>query len=132
MSARVLIIEDDSPSRELLKYLLESAGYVALQAADGGAGLSMSLETNPDLIVCDLQMPVLDGFEVIRGLLDNPNWRRVPLIAVTALSMSGDRERAIAAGFDEHITKPIAPETIVSQIEVHLPPALRAKRPASK
>lgn len=129
MTARILIIEDDTPSRELAKYLLEAAGYVALEAADGGAGVRMSLEFNPDLVICDLQMPVMNGYEVVECLREDPRWRRVPLIAVTASSMTGDRQKALVAGFDDHITKPITPETFVGQIEAYLPPGLRARRP---
>ncbi len=128
MRARILIIEDDSFSRDLVKFLLESAGYGILVAEDGSVGLALALEHKPDLIICDLQMPVLSGYDVIRGLAKRPDWRRVPLIAVTAFSMRGDREKALAAGFDEHISKPIAPEHFIAQIESHLPEALRAGR----
>lgn len=129
MPARILIIEDDSASRELVKYLLEAAGYTTLDADDGSVGVRMALEANPDLVICDLQMPVMNGFEVVRQLREHPGWHRVALIAVTAFSMPGDRETALAAGFDEHITKPITPEAFVAQIEAFLPPELRATRP---
>ena len=100
-----------------------------LDAEDGGIGLRLALEGNPDLVICDLQMPVLNGYQVIRSLHENTSWRRVPVIAVTAFSMEGDRETAITAGFDDHITKPITPETFVAQVEVFLPPELRIRRP---
>lgn len=129
MAARILIIEDDSASRELVTYLLDAAGYDTLEAEDGSAGLRLALEANPDLIICDLQMPVMNGYEVIRHLHAHPVWRRVPMIAVTAFSMEGDRETALSAGFDEHITKPITPETFVEQVEAFLPPELRARHP---
>lgn len=126
MTARILLIEDDYASRELVKYLLEARGYAVLVAEDGGAGARLALEANPDLVVCDLQMPVMNGYEVVRTLRESPAWHRVPMIAVTAFSMAGDRGTALAAGFDEHITKPITPETFVSEIEAYLPPGLRA------
>lgn len=129
MVARILIIEDDSASRELVKYLFDAAGYDTLEAEDGSLGLRLALEAKPDLVVCDLQMPMMNGYEVIRHLHGHPIWRRVPVIAVTAFSMEGDRETAIAAGFDEHITKPITPETFVGQVEVFLPPELRVRHP---
>lgn len=129
MPARILIIEDDSASRELVKYLLEASGYVTLDAEEGRRGLELALQANPDLVICDLQMPEMNGYEVMRQLRENPGWRRVPLIAVTAFSMVGDRETALSAGFDDHITKPITPETFVDQIESFLPAELRAKRP---
>lgn len=125
MPTRILIIEDDSASRALVGYLLEAAGYTTLEAEDGGAGLHLALQAQPDLIICDLQMPVMNGYELARALQEHPHWRRVPMIAVTAFSMSGDRETALAAGFDEHITKPITPETFVAQIEAFLPGSLR-------
>lgn len=121
MPTRLLIIEDDSASRTLVCYLLEAAGYATLEAEDGGTGLHLALHAQPDLIICDLQMPVMNGYELAHALQEHPDWRRVPLIAVTAFSMSGDRETALAAGFDEHITKPITPETFVAQIEAFLP-----------
>ncbi len=126
MLARILIIEDDSFSRDLLSYLLASAGYTVLEAPDGKVGLRLALDGRPDLILCDLQMPVMNGYEVVRALHQQADWRKVPLIAVTAFSMLGDREKALDAGFDEHISKPIAPETFIAQIEAFLPPPLRA------
>ena len=128
MPARILIIEDDSASRALVKYLLENAGYITLDAEDGGAGARLALEANPDLVICDLQMPVMNGYEVVRYLREHPLWRRVPMVAVTAFSMTGDRETALTAGFDQHLTKPIDPETFVGQIEALLPAGLSARR----
>lgn len=127
MVARILIIEDDNASRELVKYLFDAAGYDTLDAEDGSLGLRLALEAKPDLVVCDLQMPVMNGYEMIRHLHAHPAWRRVPLVAVTAFSMEGDRQTALSAGFDEHISKPIAPETFVGQVEIFLPPELRAR-----
>jgi len=129
MPARILVIEDDGFSRDLLKYLLEMAGYVVLEAEDGGAGLQMALTENPDLVLCDLQMPVLNGYEVVQSLLASPVWRRVPVIAVTAFSMMGDRRKALDAGFDEHMTKPIEPESFIHRVEAFLPAELRANPP---
>ncbi len=127
MLARILIIEDDSFSRDLVSYLLRSAGYTVLQANDGSVGLRLALQETPDLIICDLQMPVMNGYDVVRGLRRSTDWRRVPLIAVTSFSMLGDRQKALSAGFDEHIGKPVSPETFIAQIETFLPPALKAR-----
>lgn len=129
MPARILIIEDNGDNRELVRYLFQTAGYTVLDVADGGAGLRAAREENPDLMVCDLGMPVLNGHEVMRQLREDPGWRRVPVIAVTAFSMRGDREKALASGFDGYITKPIDPDAFVGQIEAFLPPALRAGPP---
>lgn len=121
MSTRILIIEDDEASRELVKYLLETAGYDTLDAEDGCRGVELALAARPNLVICDLQLPGMNGYEVMRCLREDARWHPVPLIAVTAFSMAGDRETALAAGFDEHITKPIFPETFVGQIERFLP-----------
>ncbi len=126
MPARILIIEDDPASLELAKYLLEQAGYATLTAADGGEGLALALSEHPDLVICDLQMPVMTGYEVVQRLHEGPTWRRVPLIAVSAFSMPGDRETALAAGFDAYHSKPIVPETFVRDIESLLSSAARA------
>jgi two-component system cell cycle response regulator DivK len=129
VAARILIIEDDDASRELVKYLLTAAGHTMLEAEDGRAGVHLALHARPDVIICDLQMPVLNGYEVVRTLREHAEWHPVPLIAVTAFSMTGDREAALAAGFDEHISKPIVPETFTSQVEAFLPPSLRSTSP---
>lgn len=129
MAARILIIEDDAASRELVRYLLNTSGYDTLVAANGGAGLRTALQERPDLVVCDLQMPVMNGYDLVRSLLNNPLWHGAPLIAVTAFSMDSDRDKVIAAGFNDHISKPIVPETFVTQLEAFLPLALRAASP---
>lgn len=116
----ILVIEDDDASRELVTYLLEAAGHRVLTAENGAAGLAVALSEGPDIILCDLQMPVMNGYEVAHGLRVNPRWRVVPLVAVTAFSMPGDREKALEVGFNEHLSKPITPETFVEQIETFL------------
>jgi two-component system, cell cycle response regulator DivK len=126
MAARILVVEDDAASRELLRYLFDTTGYTVLVAADGATGAWMALKEDPDLILCDLQMPLMDGYAVLRQLNHEPGWRRVPVIAVTAFSMEGDREAALKAGFDGYFSKPVTPETIVPEIEAFLPAALRA------
>jgi CheY-like chemotaxis protein len=129
MPTCILVIEDDEFSRELVRYLLDRQGYVVLEAADGRAGLELALNAHPDLVLCDLQMPVLNGYEVVQRLRSHPLWRPVPVIAVTAFSMPGDRAIALAAGFDNYLTKPITPETFTEQIAAFLPPGLRAPHP---
>lgn len=126
MTARILVIEDDAFSRELVRYLLDQGGYTVMEAADGAAGVRLALSAHPDLVLCDLQMPVLNGYEVVRRLRANPDWHTVPVIALTAFSMPGDRDTALAAGFDNYLTKPIVPEIFVQQISAFLQPAFRA------
>lgn len=126
MPAKVLIIEDDPASLELLSYMMSTAGHTIVSATDGAIGLRLALEADPDLILCDLQLPELDGYEIIRRLNSHAGWKRVPVAAVTALSMPGDRESALLTGFDAYITKPIVPETFVREVEGLLPAALRS------
>lgn len=127
MKATILVIEDDEPSRMLVTYLLESAGYRVLVAENGALGLGRALAEGPDLILCDLQMPVMNGYEVAQALRSNNEWRVVPLVAVTAFSMPGDREKALEVGFDEHMPKPITPETFVQQVEAFLSASFRTR-----
>jgi len=117
VAGRILVIEDDPASLELLKYLLERAGHSVRGAPDGATGLRAALEYSFDLILCDLQMPELTGFEVIARLRSSPDWRPVPMIAVTAYSMPGDRESVMAAGFTEYMTKPIDPDNFLADID---------------
>jgi two-component system, cell cycle response regulator DivK len=126
MGARILIIEDDPASLELARYLLAAAGHATLVASDGGAGMELALSARPDLVICDLQMPVLNGFDVARRLREDPSWHRVPLVAVSAFSMPGDREAALAAGFDAYYSKPIVPEAFVGDVERLLPSAAQS------
>jgi two-component system cell cycle response regulator DivK len=130
VTARILVVEDDAASLELVRYLLDAAGYETSSATDGARGVELALGARPDLVICDLRMPVLTGFDVVRRLRQDPDWRPVPLVAVSAFSMQGDREQALAAGFDAYFSKPIMPETFVAEIEVLLATGLRAARPA--
>lgn len=118
--ARILVIEDNPDNLELMTYLLRAFGHAPLTAADGAEGLAAAARERPDLILCDLHLPGLDGYEVARRLKADPDLGRIPLIAVTASAMVGDRDRGLAAGFDAYIEKPIDPETFVGEIEIHL------------
>ena len=129
MAARILIIEDNKANLELVEYLLKASGYATLAAQDGEQGVRAARKEKPDLIICDLQMPVMDGYEVVRELKKDPLLRPIPVIAVTALSMPGDRNNVLAAGFDGYLSKPIEPETFVRTVEGFLPPGLRAQPP---
>jgi CheY-like chemotaxis protein len=129
MAARILIIEDNKANLELVEYLLKASGYTTLTAQDGEQGVRAARKEKPDLVICDLQMPVMDGYEVVRELKKDPLLRPIPVIAVTALSMPGDRNNVLAAGFDGYLSKPIDPETFVRTVESFLPPGLRAQPP---
>ena len=121
MAARILIIEDNATNMELMVYLLRAFGYTPITAGDGEAGVEAARRELPDLIICDVHLPKLDGYGVVAALKGDPQIRHIPALAVTALAMVGDRERLLAAGFDGYIGKPIEPDTFVTQIESFLP-----------
>jgi CheY-like chemotaxis protein len=121
MGARILVIEDNPTNMELMTYLLNAFGHTAIVARDGEEGIAMAMAETPDLILCDLALPKVDGYGVARRLKQDPQLQAVPIIAVTASAMVGDRDKVIGAGFDGYISKPIAPETFVADIEIYLP-----------
>lgn len=108
----ILIADDRASSRELLRTVLERAGYAVLEAGDGEAAVEQALSGNPDLILLDLQMPKLDGYGVLARLRADERFRTVPVLALTASAMSGDRERIMAAGFTDYLSKPAGPELL--------------------
>jgi len=132
MPARALIIEDNPANLELAKYLLEAHGYSTLSATHGAEGVRIVRESHPDFVVCDLQLPVLDGYGVLSAVRNDPELRGTPVIAVSAFSMPGDSSKALSAGFDGYISKPIDPERFVEQIEAYLRPELRARPPPAR
>lgn len=127
MSAHILIIEDNPANMELAEYLLTARGYKPWKAYDGAQGLQMIGAQRPDLVVCDLQMPVMDGYELLEKLRRDPATHGLVVVAVTALSMPGDRARVLAAGFDGYLSKPIEPESFVARLETYLPPEMHAR-----
>ena len=102
-------------------YLLTAFGHEVLAAQDGEEGVAAACEEAPQLIICDMHLPRLDGYGVVQFLKSHPGTRTVPAIAFTALAMVGDREKLLDAGFDDYISKPIEPETFVRLIESALP-----------
>lgn len=120
MPRRVLVIEDNPANLELMTYLLQAFGFGVVAAVDGEAGLEAARVAQPDLILCDVQLPGIDGYAVARELKGDAALRSVPLIAITALAMMGDREKVLIGGFDGYIAKPIDPETFVSDVEAYL------------
>ena len=123
MSARILIIEDNATNMELMVYLLRAFGYTPLAAYDGEEGVRMARSELPDLIICDVHLPKLDGYGVVAELKKDPALRTIPALAVTALAMVGDRERLLEAGFNGYIGKPIEPDLFVAELESFLPGA---------
>jgi CheY-like chemotaxis protein len=116
MSARVLVIEDNASSLELMIYLLESFGHMPFRARDGEEGIRVARRERPDLILCDVQLAAMDGHEVCRQLKSDPVLRSIPLLALTAYAMVGDREKMLAEGFDGYLSKPVNPEQIMDQL----------------
>jgi CheY-like chemotaxis protein len=119
--ALILIIEDNPTNMLLMAYLLNAFGHTVFESVSGEDGLATAKRELPELILSDLQMPGMDGYEVARQLKLDPRLNTVPLVAVTAYAMVGDRDKVLAAGFDGYIPKPINPETFVGEVEAFLP-----------
>src|SRR5437899_101970 len=109
MQTRILVIEDNPDNLELMTYLLKQFGYTILTAMDGEEGLAAVKQEMPDLIICDIQLPKLTGYEIVKQIKSDDKLKEIPLIAVTAYSMVGDRNKIFTAGFDGYIPKPIDP-----------------------
>ncbi len=120
MSARILLIEDNKLNRYLATFLLEKNGYVVTCATDGPQGLSMAREMIPDLILLDIQLPSMDGYAVAWSLRAEGVLAKTPIVAVTSYAMPGDREKALEAGCNGYIEKPINPDTFAEEIGAFL------------
>lgn len=126
MPATILVVEDHPANMDLMELLVTSRGHRFVPATDGAAGVAAAARERPDLIVCDIHLPLLDGFGVVAALRRDPLLRGTPVVAVSALAMVGDRDKVLAAGFDGYLAKPVDPESFIAEIERFLPPALRA------
>ena len=118
--ARVLIIEDNFQNRYLFKLLLVKGGMEVSEAEDGRSGIAMAAEMEPDLILLDIQLPDIDGYQVARELRGRRRFDGLPIIAVTSYAMAGDREKSLAAGCTGYIEKPINPTAFMEQIREYL------------
>src|ERR1700733_13535023 len=118
--ARIVLVEDNEMNRDMLSRRLTRRGFAVTMAVDGAQGLDMAAETHPDLILLDMSLPVIDGWEAARRLKANPEVAGTPIIALTAHAMSDDRVRAIEAGCDEYDTKPIAYTRLIQKMETLL------------
>ncbi len=125
MSAKVLVIEDNETNLELASYLLRSAGHTVVTATDGLQGFDILRQEKPDLVLCDLQMPVLDGYGFLKLLKDDSEFFNTPVVAVTAFSMPSDRAQALSSGFNGYLSKPIDPENFIGELNEFLPVQLR-------
>jgi CheY-like chemotaxis protein len=117
---KILVVEDNELNRDMLTRRLERRGYETLIAADGEQGLELARRSQPNLILMDMSLPVLDGWEATRRLKSSPETSAIPIVALTAHAMSGDRERALEAGCDEYDTKPVEFPRLVLKIETLL------------
>ena len=114
---KILLVEDDEMNRDMLSRRLERRGYQVVIAVDGEQGMAMARSEAPDLILMDMSLPVLDGWEAARQLKTAPETRAIPIIALTAHAMVGDREKAIEAGCDDYDTKPVEFQRLVEKIQ---------------
>jgi two-component system, cell cycle response regulator DivK len=117
MSRTALLIEDNEQNRYLVTFLLEQHGYQVVPAVDGYAALGALESLVPDVILLDIQLPGMDGYEVARRVREKPSLRDTPIIAVTSYAMVGDREKSMAAGCNGYIEKPIDPETFIREVD---------------
>ncbi|WP_005033996.1 response regulator [Holophaga foetida] len=120
MKQRILYIEDNEQNLYLITFIMETAGYQVVQARSGEEGIALAGGQAPDLILLDIQLPGMDGYEIARRLRENQALAKVPIVAVTSYAMVGDREKALGAGCDGYIEKPINPDTFLAQVECFL------------
>jgi two-component system cell cycle response regulator DivK len=129
MKRKILIIEDNEQNLYLLTFILKKHGYDVEAAQDGQEGIDKAIRCRPDLILLDVQLPVMDGYAVARHLRSNPQLAETPIVAVTSYAMPGDRDKALASGCTGYIEKPINPDTFMAQVEEHLFTADRKETP---
>ena len=118
MSKRILVVEDQEDNRRIMRDLLAASGYASIEATTGDEGLAR--REKPDLILMDIQLPGMDGYEVTRLIKADPALQSVPIIAVTSYALSGDDEKAFAAGCDGYVTKPFSPKVLLAKIKEYL------------
>jgi two-component system cell cycle response regulator DivK len=116
MSKRILVVEDTEDNRRILRDLLTAAGYDLIEATDGAAGVAMAQQHKPDLVLMDIQLPVIDGYEATRRIKADPALTHIPIVAVTSYALSGDEEKARAAGCDAYVAKPFSPRQLLAKV----------------
>ena len=120
MTKRILVVEDQEDNRQILRDLLANAGYDMIEAEDGEQGVAAANNERPDLILMDIQLPVLDGYEATRRIRTNPDLKSVPIIAVTSYALAGDEDKALAAGCDGYVSKPYSPRELLAKVRAYL------------
>jgi len=121
MRKRILVIEDQEDNRQIVRDLVTASGYELIEATTGEEGLEVAARERPDLILMDIQLPGIDGYEVTRRIKADPKLRHIPIIAVTSYALSGDDKKAFAAGCDSYVTKPYSPRLLLAKIREYLP-----------
>jgi len=117
---RIAVIEDNERNLYLMKFILEKLGHKVLAARDGASGIELVKNEMPDLVILDIQLPVMDGYTVVRKLREIAETRELPVVAVTSFAMVGDREKCLAAGCTGYMEKPIDPEIFIEEIKEYL------------
>jgi two-component system cell cycle response regulator DivK len=121
MSKLILVVEDQADNRQILRDLLTSVGYRIVEADNGELGVAAATAQHPDLILMDIQLPVLDGYEATRRIKADPTLKSIPIIVVTSYALSGDEDKARDAGCDAYITKPYSPRQLLAIVRKFLP-----------
>ena len=121
MSKRILVVEDQEDNRQIVRDLLSANGYELTDAITGEEGVAFAKRDRPDLILMDIQLPGIDGYEATRRIKADPELRHIPIIVVTSYALSGDDQKAFAAGCDGYVTKPFSPRLLMAKIREYLP-----------
>ena len=121
MTKRILVVEDTEDNRQILRDVLSDAGFDLIEAGDGEEGVRMAAKFQPDLVLMDIQLPVIDGYEATRRIKADPALRHIPVIAVTSYALSQDEKKALAVGCSGYVAKPFSPRALLAKIREFLP-----------
>jgi two-component system cell cycle response regulator DivK len=120
MSKRILVVEDQEDLRAILRDVLSASGYTVIEAVDGAESVAKAASERPDLVLMDIQLPVLDGYDATRQIKALPGLAMIPIIAVSSFAMKGDEEKARASGCDDYVTKPYGPMDLLRLVRRYL------------
>jgi two-component system, cell cycle response regulator DivK len=120
MSKCILVVEDQEDNRQILRDLLGNAGYELTEAENGEEAIAAVARRRPDLILMDIQLPIMDGYEATRRIRTNSDLKSVPIIAVTSYALAGDENKALAAGCDGYVSKPYSPRDLLAKVRAYL------------
>jgi two-component system cell cycle response regulator DivK len=120
MSKRILVVEDQEENRQILRDLFSTAGHEIIEVEDGVTAIAAAEQHRPDLILMDIQLPIMDGYESTRRIKANPELRAIPIVVVTSYALSGDEQKALACGADSYVAKPFSPLELLAKINEYL------------